>query len=704
MPKYLTSSTLWYSGIFAAAATWDAGLKQQRREKWDNAIAEVRQELGQPIGIEQAQKEASEKRELVEELAGVNDQVDEGPMQFDPFTEKDEDEGFNYADGRTRAKWPANTGAPLIAKYNAPNSIYAEDWQRDIVEHLKWTPKKLAMTQTSADILLLELMQQLQTRGDAMTTIDSVPADFQPEFAHHLQNLHVQISSKQARLRVLRRAHFDMSHYTLPEEPEEKLPIPTDDHPICDYQEDAEHRFRSTQRELNSSLHHLFKLHRAEGINTSTLIGKIIYNLRYSSAPPNINTFNTLLLGFSRADEPEMVLKVARSLRRCHQRPNEITLATVLNTFTKENNPVGFTRWINLIRGKNSGLYLARPDVEITDARKERLLRHPQHPERTIQLPYHTPVVFGAIIAGVLKFTGFEPALQICQSMGQEGWGLCMAGLTPLLHNCMQRSDWTSGLAVWKQVLALKAKSRRRQDGVYRSEKIRLDTFATMLRLCLKCDRRDIFDEVWTAAVKSHRGEGVTQKLMSLVKGVGKKGKVDLVDQSIVEAARATNAKPKGPSDVPRVRKEEMTYWEFSEIDEPSGMDEVAAQEVRADDSTTARDTAPSRGAMVSTHFDGTSEFLELSNVAQLDLQASVEHHAEEKSSEMQEPDQHPQSHKPKAISLPERKAQIRFQSGNYRPRTVHHQVRQEELQGLLPAGRDLSEYEVRERPMALRA
>ena len=45
-PKYLTSSTLWYSGIFAAAATLDAGAKVRRREKWDRAIAEVRQELG----------------------------------------------------------------------------------------------------------------------------------------------------------------------------------------------------------------------------------------------------------------------------------------------------------------------------------------------------------------------------------------------------------------------------------------------------------------------------------------------------------------------------------------------------------------------------------------------------------------------------------------------------------------------------------
>ena len=62
-PKYLTSSTLWYSGIFAAAATLDAGAKLRRREKWDRAIAEVREELGkdETVGL------IGEKGRLAEE-------------------------------------------------------------------------------------------------------------------------------------------------------------------------------------------------------------------------------------------------------------------------------------------------------------------------------------------------------------------------------------------------------------------------------------------------------------------------------------------------------------------------------------------------------------------------------------------------------------------------------------------------------------
>ena len=63
MPRYWTSSTIWYSGIFAAAATLDAGVKIQRREKWDMAIAEVKQELNQqePSPVEKADTHTSEE-------------------------------------------------------------------------------------------------------------------------------------------------------------------------------------------------------------------------------------------------------------------------------------------------------------------------------------------------------------------------------------------------------------------------------------------------------------------------------------------------------------------------------------------------------------------------------------------------------------------------------------------------------------------
>ena len=120
--KYLTSSTLWYSGIFAAAATLDAGAKLRRREKWDRAIAEVREELGkdETVGL------SGEKGRLAEEEQAVlyrPDALDEAFEELEP----------TFRDQR----WPANTGPPLMARNLAPESIYARRGRR---EKARWVP------------------------------------------------------------------------------------------------------------------------------------------------------------------------------------------------------------------------------------------------------------------------------------------------------------------------------------------------------------------------------------------------------------------------------------------------------------------------------------------------------------------------------------------------------------------------------------
>lgn len=530
MPRYLTSSTFLYSGIFAAAATFDAGAKKQRREKWDKAIAEVKQELREPAALGQ---ETADEFDLQVEV-GLEEV--EKAVSFKPFVEQQEGNEFQFADGQSKAAWPANTGAPLSQRLLPLNSIYAEDWQKDRLEMYRWTPKKQAMVQTSVDILLLELARELQTCAGHHKEADALPLALRSEMFQNGDALDERLYEKYQRMTILRRADVEMQHWTLPDAPEERLRIPTDDDILCTYQTDDENHFRSAQHELTCSLQGLFKQHRRDGTSKPSLLSKIMHSISHSSAPPELSAFNTLLLGFSQANEPQCFRHVLGSFRRCHMRSNEITLATVLNHFTKIDDPVRFAYWIELIRGGHKGLALARPDVKLDEESSKRLKHDLEDPDKIIQLPYPTPVVFGAIIAGVAKFTGFESALHICQSMGKEGWGLCMAGLTPLLHDCVRRGDWDSGSAVWARIQLLKAQSRRKDDSRWLTERIRLDTYAAMLRLCLKCDRRDVFAETWAAALRSHSGK--TEKLRLLIKGSRAKQSEDEVEGSVVRVAR----------------------------------------------------------------------------------------------------------------------------------------------------------------------
>ncbi|KAI7679287.1 hypothetical protein KC322_g14720, partial [Hortaea werneckii] len=289
------------------------------------------------------------------------------------------------------------------------------------------------------------------------------------------------------------------------------------DMPLCSYSQDDQGLFHGTTRELNKSLQAIFKQHAASAITTPALLAKVAYNLSISSAPPNVHTYNTLLLGFSKAQQPLLVGSTIHSLRRTSMRPNEITNSAILNHYTAQDDAEGFIKWIKLMRGKNGGLALARPDIRINEAGADRLIRDEERgrPDRVIQLPYPTPNVFSAIIRGMLKFSGFDTALGICERMGQEGWGLCMSGLTPLLKDCARHGDWESGLAVWDQIQALKKKSTRRQGKTLVSEVVGLDAYAAMLRLCSRTGQRDKFESVWQQACRAHQGRaGVLKEIV----------------------------------------------------------------------------------------------------------------------------------------------------------------------------------------------
>ncbi|KAK4544439.1 hypothetical protein LTR36_004330 [Oleoguttula mirabilis] len=491
--RFTTSSTLWYSGIFAAAATFDAGAKIQRREQWDQAIAEVKQELGQ--SADKAGRQTEKTQAEVRNVRGVP------KSELDVLLEETADLFLEVEPHKRRPHWPTNTGPPLAVNHLPPDSIYATEHRKVKAEVRRWTPKKLETVMLSVDGVQLRILCALQEAGDPNwrdQASAAVPVEYRDKMLLSEAELNAAIDGKRTDLRRLwsidsalpewRRSAADMA--------------------LSSYNQDDEGSFHITARELNQSLQDLFKQHTNQAISTPSLLAKIAYNISLSSAPPNVHTYNTLLLGFGRAGQPTLVYNVIRSLRETHVRPNEVTNCTILDHYTAMHDAKHFVRWIELMRGKHGGLALARKDIKITGAGASRLTRfkwkEDEH-ERVVQLPYPTPNVFGAIIRGVLRFSGFDTALNICEGMGQEGWGICMGGLTPLLLDCADRADWTSGLAVWRQIQALKGRSVTRQGRrIVAVENVPVWSYAAMLRLCLACDQKEPFRDIWRQTLRTH--------------------------------------------------------------------------------------------------------------------------------------------------------------------------------------------------------
>lgn len=488
-PKFLISSTLWYSGIFAAAATYDAGAKMRRREQWDRAIAEVKQELGHPT--------ESSKECIREEDRGMDwpdkleSEMADDLNDFEPLSEP--------------PHWPINTGAPLNAHHLPPQSIYATPSAKEKIRLKQWSPKKIETTMLALDLMQLQTFLAILAGSEgtwAREISDSITAEYGDMVLLPREELKAAVQAKKDDLHRIRSFDPNLTDWSRS----------ANDVALSNYQQYDLSANSQTIQDLNCSLQRLFRRHRKNDLSTPSLLAKMAYNIHASPAPPDLNTFNTMLLGLSKVHQPSLMYALIAAMLHIHVRPNEITLSAILNYHTNENDAKRFVGYLERIRGKRGGLMLARPDVGINETCQARLRVKEGHDidsssRKVIQLPYPTPDVFRIIIKGVLKFSGFETALRICEGMGREGWGLCMSGLAPLLADCANRRDWDSGLAVWRQILELERQSARRRVLTEESryvERIPLETYASMLRLCIRSAKHAKFRDVWQSAVLAY--------------------------------------------------------------------------------------------------------------------------------------------------------------------------------------------------------
>lgn len=587
-PQYWTSSTLWYSGIFAAAASWDAANKVQRREKWDQAIAEIKEELGEYEGLEevlnrQAMKEIKERKGkakygyTLHELAGgggggssrrgmehagfeaqerkrmgslnatvrdaglrdmaavVNNDAkvqehnhtlspsepcvpmavqDERPQENEPDNpsnvavfEGDEalqelaanvDSGIHR---KRKPRWPINTALDTDPKHLPPQSIYAPDYVKRKFEIQVWTAYKVERCMISTDLFLLHTWNELRRKGMSQEAADAVPSAYANYLMMSDQDLHKTIAQKEAdldRLERMGKKRFSLGWFTRSQ----------GDVPLCRYHMDEYGEHHDTTRAMNQTIRDLLKQSKTGTQTIPALMAQICYNLSLSTSPPNIDTYNSLMVGLFDLRQVKHTEHVIHSMLRTRARPNEVTLATVLNFHSATGDASNFRWWVQRMRGGFDGLMNASPHTRISSLSGNRL-KHIDNGKNDglgtiVQLPYPTPMVFGALIQGVLDFSGFEAALRICESMASEGWSLCITGLGIILRNCTERKDWTSGLTIWKQIQLLKSKSTRYVSSTWTSESIGLQTFVAMLQLCARCGQRNVFEDVMNQAIRAH--------------------------------------------------------------------------------------------------------------------------------------------------------------------------------------------------------
>ncbi|KIW06580.1 uncharacterized protein PV09_02299 [Verruconis gallopava] len=400
--------------------------------------------------------------------------------------------------GATPPTVPSTTKAD--PKYMMPQSPWAPDHLKRQNYARVWTRKKIAKMETAIALFTVRVCRLLELNSQRPSNLIVLPEAIRPFARLPAEDHEYMEQALKRHLGILRNKLGFVAPHDPPHAPEEiDVFIPKYEH----FEDGLHHELL---RDLNASLVELFEGYKYLHLDFRTLMVKICHNLLVSSAPPNVQTMNILLLGFYSCDRYltlstshvrhlvlDWLIDICRTVMI---RPNEITCSTILATYRKRGMRDAFVDFIFLMRGMGGDRALMyTKDLTITRESAPRLSPTKTSPTVFKQAVYPSPMIFAEVIKGVAKFYTLEDAVAVCKEFTAKEWGYDWRCLHYLLNACIIAKDWQSGLWVWDEIKAFRAAGYE--------EPVRI--LAAMLALCVQCEQEQMFNDVLEYSAKQLR-------------------------------------------------------------------------------------------------------------------------------------------------------------------------------------------------------
>lgn len=461
------TSTYLDTAVFAAALSGDAKAKLDRNKQWESAIEQLRDALDEPSEKMAKPLNAKEPvqtrhstdvgknavREVDEDNTTLHEsdvpRLDDAPPIWDALRFD------SRMPGAQALQWPANTGPDLKSYKLPPQSLWAPDVLRWTALRRRYTRKKLAMQELTIGLMVHQMIRHvklgrfLKSESKSLQNISPLVQDVASLSDDEYEKVATPFMTDIERLHRINVAS--------PEEDIDNARVDVARGWVPSYRQDADGDFYAICKQMNDGIAHLFRESKKGHDQSKALaVAKICHNLLVSTAAPDVQTFNLLLSGFIIWNRPKLVDEVIYAVYLCKIRPNEFICKQILDFYTQQSRPDDFSRFVAKMRGVGDALSLANPTIKINEASEGRLVRTDEN--KVYQKVHPTPMVSGSLIIGVLKFAGFDRALDVYYEMKADGWGLAMPELTKLLADCIRRADWEGGLYIWEEINSIKAR------------------------------------------------------------------------------------------------------------------------------------------------------------------------------------------------------------------------------------------------------
>ncbi|KAA6406755.1 MAG: hypothetical protein FRX48_09478 [Lasallia pustulata] len=502
--------TAFYSSIFAIAAIADAKGKDARRKKWDEAIAGAKNDLEALERKQQSRVDASSADVATNEEARAIEQMSWQELFGRAVEEKKIRASLGLEGLKGIELDLLESLSPSEIEQLLPEVVCGDletdlwrDWKSDPYFRRGCPTKKLKTFELSISKLVLRFLLESEGRRNATpeqpetprATVQEHSIRYREELAKRIANIDIRLSAV-SHIYPWPSTSMDLEP---PNRPQYIKPF--------------------ANEELNIALRTAILAWEEQKADIDTLMSRICYNLLVSSTPPDVHTYNMLIVVLCRLRQHGLVRAVLESMLECHVPPNTVTISAALRFYSATNDRSCFESYVKLVGSRNGVLDLGQPAISVLSRRSDVLPRY-LHKRRlvrtndTTRLPVDlAPIqedaymlvlqkaprdqaVLEELFCGTLKFFGLSQARYCYKALVEEGWEVNIRILTLMLKRCARERYWRLGRMVWQQLHDL---------GLQAGKK----TYYWMLSLCHNCQR----DREFHAIMKQASSQGVKPEI-----------------------------------------------------------------------------------------------------------------------------------------------------------------------------------------------
>lgn len=416
---------LFYSSIISTAAAVDSRAKQSRRKELDKKISDLEESLRRPDHTEDsvAVKAASFDSDGIQETEAIASAAPSATSSMPRLPHFVTPTDLNSRDGQLTLLEKLVFSSDEERPFQEPSastsrwSMYATDEQ--VNEQRAWTPKKLLNVEYRTAQLAAKLMSNPRK-------IDSVYRQQLSDTLHDLGNRTEALKTAEA---------HNIGQF-------ERLSFPQ-------YRSSSAGMLREERTKLNKLLLQLCQARARHAISDEELLSKVAYNLLVSPAPPDLQTFSTLISQFSNLGFPAQAEAVIMTLTDSHIRHNELSVDAILSHYRRIRDRERFHEFVLKVQGFFQGLQLAHPNEQNGLAQACRIRTWGNKKIASVNLDDR---LFNTIISGYRVFGMAGSAQQWENARTAAGYSSDLALLLPKLASAACKSDLQNGLQLWGRV------------------------------------------------------------------------------------------------------------------------------------------------------------------------------------------------------------------------------------------------------------